>query len=139
MTRQANPAPPALPPLVLSKEDYHRLSSLATAAQRHLPDAAARLSDEIERAELRASVPSDVVTMNALVRFRDETTGIEREIRLVYPPDADIASGRVSILTPIGTALIGLAEGGSIDWTTPERGTRRFTVLAVTRKRLDAS
>ena len=69
--------------------------------------------------------------MNSEVAFRDETTGKVRKVTLVYPEDADISEGKVSVLTPIGTALIGLQNGHSITWKTASGEVRQLTVLSV--------
>ena len=65
------------------------------------------------------------------VTYRDESTGQEKTVTPVYPEDADIARGRISILTPIGVALIGLAEGASLHWDTRDGERRVLTVLQV--------
>jgi regulator of nucleoside diphosphate kinase len=80
-------------------------------------EAAARLSDQLDRASIVPSehVPVDVVTMNSRVVFEDHT-GARREVLLVYPPAADESRDRVSVLSPVGTALLGLVVGESIDW-----------------------
>ncbi len=91
------------------------------------------LLDEIDRAAIfdRTAIPPDVVTMGSTVTFLDEESGAERTVRLVYPAQADISAGRVSVLTPIGAGLIGLSVGQSIDW--PDRGgiEHRLTIVAV--------
>lgn len=76
-------------------------------------------------------LPSDVVRMGSVVTFRDEATAKVQSVRLVYPAEADIAAGRVSILTPIGTALIGLTKGQSMSWQTLSGEDRQLTVLGV--------
>ncbi|KTE17714.1 nucleoside diphosphate kinase regulator [Sphingopyxis sp. H115] len=80
------------------------------------------LLDEIDRAAIceRSQIAPDVVTMGSSVTFVDEKSGAKRTVRLVYPADADIAEGRMSILTPVGAGLIGLSVGQSINW--PDRG-----------------
>jgi regulator of nucleoside diphosphate kinase len=90
---------------------------------------------EVARATVLPSgeMPGDVVNIGSEVRFRDEATGREQTVTVALPPDADIARGRVSVLTPIGAALIGLAAGASIGWETRDGEARRLTVLAVTR------
>jgi len=65
------------------------------------------------------------------VEFRDEKTGKVQNVTLVYPEDADISQRKISILTPVGTALIGLRTGDSISWKTPNGEVRRLTVLSV--------
>lgn len=76
---------------------------------------------ELDRAQAhtREAMPRGVVTMGATVEFIDEANGRRRSVRLVPPEEADIAAGRVSILTPVGAGLIGLSEGQSIRW--PDR------------------
>ena len=95
-----------------------RLLGLADAIGRKDPAVAERLAEEVDRAVVVSpeELPDDVVTLGSAVTFRDETSGSLREVVVVLPQDADIESNRVSILTPIGAALIGLREGASIDW-----------------------
>ena len=69
--------------------------------------------------------------MGSRVDFRDNSTGRTQSVTLVYPGEAHIEQGKVSILTPIGAALIGLSEGQSINWATWTGETRRLTVLEV--------
>jgi regulator of nucleoside diphosphate kinase len=123
----------AKPSITLSAEDYKRLSELAHRARNRMPDLAAELADEIGRAQVLAKGrhPEHVVCMDSEVEFRDDTTGKVRKVLLVYPAEADIAQGKVSVLTPVGTALIGLQSGHSITWETPSGEARQLTVLAV--------
>jgi regulator of nucleoside diphosphate kinase len=76
-----------------------------------------------------AHVLPGLVTMGSKVSFRDDTTGQERTVLLVYPDEADVSEGKISVLTPIGAALIGLSIGQSIEWQTPAGGWRSLTVL----------
>jgi len=121
------------PPIMLSTEDYERLSILANAARKRMPDLADELAEEVGRARVLAAgeLPRNVVCMNSEVEFRDETTGKIQRVTLVYPDDADISERKVSVLTPVGTALIGLQGGSSISWTTPNGEVRRLTVVSV--------
>lgn len=123
------------PALVIDHLDYDRLAGLASAVAGRLPMAARDLAHELDRATIvpAAEIPVGTVRMHSTVRFRDDTTGTEQELRLVYPGEADIEAGRISILTPVGTALIGLGEGQSIAWYTRSGERRRLTVLRVTR------
>lgn len=91
-----------------------------------------KLEEELDRAVVVSSkdVPGDVVTMNAQVRVRDLDSGEERIFRLVFPADADYEQGRVSILAPIGTALIGYRAGDTVEWKVPA-GIRRLKIAAV--------
>jgi regulator of nucleoside diphosphate kinase len=92
------------------------------------------LREEIERAEIvePEDVPRDVVTMNSVVRFVDEESNRESEVTLVFPGQADVESDRISVLAPVGSALLGLAVGDSIHWPLPNARTRRLRVVAVT-------
>ena len=121
------------PPITLSAQDHERLSQLARAAAVTMPDVASELTDELDRAHILAKGrhPVDVVCMGCEVVYRDDTTGRVQTVTLVYPNEADIAKGRVSVLTPVGTALIGLAVGKSINWKTRSGEIKRLTVLQV--------
>lgn len=125
----------ARPPLVLSETDAERLSALAMQNEAAHPATAGLLLDEIERAQVRADhrVPADVVGMNSTVEFLDEAHGEPRTVRLVYPHEADIAAGRISIMTPVGAALIGLKAGQSILWPDRVGETRVLRILKVGR------
>lgn len=124
------------PPIVLDAAWSERLEALAAVAMRGpAAELGDRLMHEVARATVlpSAEMPADVVSIGSEVRFRDETTGREQTVTVVLPEDADIARGRVSVLTPIGAALIGLAAGASIGWETREGEARRLRVLAVGR------
>ncbi len=121
------------PPIILSRADYDRLADLIEAARIRMPDVASGLAEELDRAEVLPddACPDDVVRMGRWVEFRDDTTGRVFRQTLVYPEAADIAQNRISVLTPIGTALIGLQAGQSITWKTRSGEVKRLTVLAV--------
>jgi regulator of nucleoside diphosphate kinase len=121
---------PEMPAIVVSSDDQRRLTQLALDAQHRAPDIAAELLAEMERAEVVDPVPGTVVSMGSAVVFTDDE-GRRKEVTLVYPGQADIGAGRISILTPIGTALIGLAEGQSIAWMTRDGRRRALTVSGV--------
>lgn len=121
-----------LPELMLSTEDHARLSRLAEGLVDLLPDVAGELLIEVERARV---VPADsldraVVAMGSTVTYRTET-GETRTVQLVYPDEADISQGRISILTPVGVALIGLRIGQSMSWITRDGRWRTLTVTDV--------
>lgn len=119
------------PAIVIGKDEHHQLTVLALAGTEHTPDISDGLLYELERAEVvpDLSVPRDVVRMGSRVVFR---TGDEvREVSLVYPADADIAEGRISVLTPVGTALIGLRAGQSITWRTRDGRKQVLTIVRV--------
>ena len=103
---------PAKPAIILSAEDYERLSTLAHAARKQMPDLADELAEEIGRARVLAKGehPQHIVCMNSEVEFRDDTTSKVQKVTLVYPEEADISQRKISVLTPVGTALIGLGD-----------------------------
>ena len=109
------------PPIHMIDTEADALTDLAMAARGRLPQVCDLLLDEIARATVHPveRIAANVVTMHATVRFLDEASGKEYLYELTYPRDADIASGRISILTPVGAGLIGLREGQSILW--PDR------------------
>lgn len=123
----------AKPTIILSAEDYERLSALANAARKRMPDLANELAEEIGRAHVLAKGkhPQHIVCMNSEVEFRDDTIGKVQMVTLVYPEDADITQRKISVLTPVGTALIGLRTGQSITWEAPNGELRQLTVLSV--------
>jgi regulator of nucleoside diphosphate kinase len=121
------------PSIRLTRADCKRLERLANASMRCYPHTADYLAHEIERARIVESenASEDLVTMGSSVEFRDNVTGHVRRVVLVYPDKADISDGRISVLTPVGAALIGLSKNQSIDWETPARERRSLTVLSV--------
>jgi len=90
------------------------------------------LEEELDRATVVSpqEVPADVVTMNSQVRVQDLDTKKEMVLRLVFPSDADYESGRVSVLAPIGTALLGYRAGDTVEWKVPS-GVRRLKIESV--------
>jgi regulator of nucleoside diphosphate kinase len=121
------------PQVILSTADFGRLEALAAASLDKFPAAAGLLLREIDRAEVRpqGELPRDVVAMHSRVQFRDEASGAVRRVQIVYPHEADIAADRISVLTLIGAALIGLRVGQSIDCPTVDGQSRALTVLGV--------
>jgi regulator of nucleoside diphosphate kinase len=127
------PAKHLKPIITLTASDHERLSGLVRAAMNNMPDVASGLADEIDRAHVIANGahPVDAVSMGSEVKFRDETSGKIQKVFLVYPGQADISKDKISVLTPIGTALIGLRVGSSITWETRTGELKRLTVLEV--------
>jgi regulator of nucleoside diphosphate kinase len=121
------------PHIILTASDHEHLSGLARAAMRSMPEAATNLANELDRAQVLAKGrrPVDVVSMGCEVEFRDESNGRVQTITLVDPSEADIEQGKVSVLTPVGTALIGLGTGASITWETRTGQLKRLTVTKV--------
>ncbi|MCB4920057.1 nucleoside diphosphate kinase regulator [Brucella intermedia] len=120
------------PNIVVSEIDYERLMGLATNVSERLEEIAEELMAELDRAKVVPAkrLPQDVIHMGSTVEFRSND-GQERRVTLVYPGEADIAQGKISILTPIGTALIGLAPGQSISWTARDGKQHELNVLSV--------
>ena len=122
-----------LPPISMIPVDIDRLRKLANAAADKYPETSDFLAREVERAAIlpEASASTGVVTMDSSVTFRDGVNGQERTVVLVYPENANVDAAKISILTPIGAALIGLSEGQTIEFQTPSGGWRSLTVVAV--------
>jgi regulator of nucleoside diphosphate kinase len=118
------------PQIYLTQADMDRLLALVETRR---DSSLEKLETELLRAKVvpREQIPQDLVTMNSRVLFENETTGERREITLVYPGMADIDSGRISVLAPVGTALLGLRVGQSIDWELPGGETQRFRIIGV--------
>jgi regulator of nucleoside diphosphate kinase len=110
--------------LFLTETDFTRVMAL----QPH-----PSLRAELERAIVVApdSMPPGIVTMYSYVQYRDEHTGESRRVQIVYPEDADVEMGKVSVLAPVGAALLGLETGQSIDWKFPAGEIRRLRVEEV--------
>jgi regulator of nucleoside diphosphate kinase len=119
-----------LPQIYLTQNDADRLLKLVEAQP---GKRFGKLESELVRANVvsRERIPEDVVTMNSRVIFENETTGERREVTLVYPGSADIDVGKISVLVPIGTALLGLRVGQSIDWELPGGETQRYRIVDV--------
>jgi regulator of nucleoside diphosphate kinase len=123
--------PLSRPRLIVDERTYPRLLAIAQQARAQDRDLAERLLDEVERADLRASsqMPDDVVTLGSEVTFRhaDRT----QTVHIVAPDEADIERKRVSVLTPVGAALLGLAVGQKISWEMPDKRVAVLEVLVV--------
>lgn len=121
-------------PIYITRDDYSKLRLLiATALHSNASAALAKLRDELDRAAVidPAAFPADVVTMNSTVKFEDLGTSEIEEYTITFPESADIERSRISILAPIGTALIGCRVGDIVKWSTPG-GIRQLKVRRVT-------
>jgi regulator of nucleoside diphosphate kinase len=131
--KPAHPARKRTPRVVIDAAYVDRLESMAAGAMARAPEMAERLLGELGRARIVSStkLPANVVTLGNRVTWRDETTSEEHTAALVYPEHADIDLGLVSVMTPIGVALIGLAQGAQFDWDTRSGEVRKLTVIRV--------
>lgn len=114
--------------------DYQRLRGIveewSDTRDRYATEA---LSGELDRAEVVASedIAGNVVTMNSRVIFENEQSGEASEISLVYPNQSVPGLGRISVLAPIGTALLGLSVGQTIDWPMPGGKLKRLRIVKI--------
>lgn len=120
-------------PIVISEPDARVLRGLLSRAaqvrdQEHLEE----LSEELERAQVLQpeQIAADVVTMHKLVRILDLSNGSRQELTLVGPAEADVSARRISVLAPLGTALLGYREGDDVEWRMPG-GVRHLRIESV--------
>jgi regulator of nucleoside diphosphate kinase len=127
------------PRITIGCTDHDRISRLANAHAIRNPEVAHELLSELARARLVADggIAADVVRMGSTFRFSSHF-GEDRRAMLVFPGEADIAQTKISILTPIGAALVGLSAGQSISWTARDGRVHRLTVDSVEASRLPA-
>ncbi|MFP3516114.1 nucleoside diphosphate kinase regulator [Pseudomonas sp. SIMBA_077] len=121
------------PKITLTRLDVQRLENLIDSLGDTLPGVIA-LQAELDRAENivgHEEVPADVVTMNSRVHCREESSGKDYHLTLVYPKDANADEGKTSILAPVGSALLGLSAGQHIDWPAPGGKTLKLKLLEV--------
>jgi len=122
--------------IYITEVDRQRLEKLVEIAGERDPMAGyenlRRLEQELERAETVApkGVPGDVITMRSKVRLRDLNTGEEMVYTLVFPVEANYEEGKISVLAPVGTAMLGYRRGDVIEWEVPS-GVRRLKVEEV--------
>jgi regulator of nucleoside diphosphate kinase len=123
-------------PIVITKSDAAKLRELLTARARaeHDQDHLHELAAEVERALIAepGQAPQDVITMHTRVRVLDLVSGECRELVLVFPREADLSAGRISVLAPLGTALLGYREGDEVEWKMPG-GLRQLRIERVQR------
>ena len=128
----------ALPRILISKAEEKRLTAIATAASQRVPEASAALLSELERADVlpETAMPADVVRIGSIIEFEVDD-GRRLKVQLVLPENADINAGRISVLTPVGAALIGLSPSQVMEWSGNDDKERVLTVLAVSRPQSD--
>jgi len=127
-------------PLYLSRDDHAKLRRLL-ATSLHFPGGLAlrKLREELDRATVidPLALPDDVVAMDSTVAFEDLGSGETEEYTIVFPEEADVARNRISILAPIGTALIGCRAGDIVRWPTPG-GIRKLKIRRVSAPAVEA-
>jgi regulator of nucleoside diphosphate kinase len=140
MTARPNPSAGATsvtlakPSIQVTTWDYDRLSGVVDAFRRRGREPLVELlAEELDRAELvePAAAPRDLVTMHSCVQFIDHDTGEVRTVTLAYPGEEDSRQGKISVITPVGSALIGLRAGATMSWRTLDGRTKRLSVLEV--------
>ncbi len=120
--------------IFITEFDLTRLNALIADAKanrgskKHLQG----LEEELSRANVVDSrdIPPDVVTMNSQIRLKDVDTGEKMTLRLVFPQDADVNQDRISVLAPVGTAIIGFKVGDIAEWPVPS-GIRRLQIMEI--------
>jgi len=121
-------------PIVISRTDAARLRELlATRARAEFDqDHLRELAEELERARIAETdqVPAGVITIHARVQVHDLVSGERRELTLVLPRESDASAGRISVLAPLGTALLGYRAGDEVEWQMPG-GLRRLRIESV--------
>lgn len=112
------------PDIIISELDYSRIDNLLRTTAGISTNIKSALLTELERAELVApeQIPANVVTMNSQVKFSVISTGVTFTLKLVYPKDMDDSGNTISILAPVGSAMLGLKEGDEIDWQDGQGG-----------------
>jgi regulator of nucleoside diphosphate kinase len=123
------------PPIAIDASHFARLFALSSLASGPMTEVCEFLREELDRAHVLPAkkLRPDIVSLGSQVEFRDEQTGKSQDIILVYPVDADIARRRVSVLTPVGAALLGLSVNQTISFRTRTGERRELTVLKVGR------
>lgn len=119
-----------LPEIVIRAKDEDRLAELANSLLDSRPELGDALLAELARARLATDdAITNTVQMGSTVTY--EADGRSRQVTLVYPANANIDAGCISVATPIGTALLGLSEGQSIEWTARDGRRQQLTIVSV--------
>ncbi len=118
-------------PTTIIADDYDRLVELVEVTKTTMPEISFYLKQELDRATIVADADPSSVQMGSVVRFRDDATDRVRDIQLVYPVDSDMGDGRLSVLTPVGSALLGQQAGTTASCRDAAGRTRSLTVVSV--------
>lgn len=121
------------PKIIVSEQDYERLDRLLDSLPADGFPGKAALRAELDRAQIvdPKDVPPDVVAMNSTVRFRVSSSDDEFRLTLVYPKGLDASGEKISVLAPVGSALLGLAQGDQIEWPSPGGGMLKVRIEEV--------
>ncbi len=121
------------PEITISSLDADRLNNLIESLPKNSFAGKAELESELARANIVAPelIPPTIVTMNSKVKFFIESTKEEFELTLVYPKDIDSSGNKISILAPVGSALLGLSQGDQIEWPKPGGGFFKVKIIEV--------
>jgi regulator of nucleoside diphosphate kinase len=121
------------PKIILSSQDLDRLEALLDALPSNASPDKLALLDELSRAEVvePQQIPPTVVTMNSTVRFAMESSKEEFCLTLVYPRDINGSADRISVLAPVGSALLGLSVGDHIEWPRPGGGVVKVKIMEI--------
>ena len=124
----------AKPNIIISTLDAERLEKLLAGTSANAFPGKDALEAELARAEVvePRKMPPNVVTMNSTVRFRVANSAEGFTLTLVYPKDMDASGSKISILAPVGSALLGLAQGDEIEWPKPGGGLLKVRIEEVT-------
>lgn len=122
------------PEIIISSLDAERLEDLLASLPQTGIVGRTELEAELNRANIvePEEMPPTVVTMNSTVKFTVESTKEEFELTLVYPKDMDSSGKTISILAPVGSALLGLSQGAEIEWPKPGGGLLKVKITEVT-------
>lgn len=118
------------PNVVISSRDAERLDVLLESLRGRAIPGKVELEEELSRAEVLdpKDMPPTVVTMNSTVKFRVASSKEEFQLTLVYPKDVDETGGTISVLAPVGSALLGLSQGDEIEWPKPGGGVLKVRI-----------
>ncbi|HMR91098.1 MAG TPA: GreA/GreB family elongation factor [Chitinophagaceae bacterium] len=121
--------------LILRKDDYELMMRYLRSGQgrnRYDQENAIHFEKELQKADIveKEDFPADTIRLNSLVRIMEMPGGKVRELTLVIPEHANVREGKISLLAPVGTALIGFSKGQQVDWQVPS-GKKTFKILEV--------
>lgn len=120
--------------IYVSEFDFDRLYGLVESADPHIRDKThlMQLKEELEQGEVLepSDIPDDVITMNSKFRLKDLDAGNAADYTLVFPHQADFSKNKISILAPIGVALIGCKVGDTVSWKT-QAGQKRYKIMKI--------